>query len=65
MRRIPAGTQACAEPFPPWAACAGQLPAGGLDEPAFYSYAYPSPPGFSEASVEPQEAFLDVTLGEG
>lgn len=37
---------------------------GGIDEPAFYSYAYPSPPGFSGAPIEPKEAFFDQTLGE-
>lgn len=37
---------------------------GGIDEPAFYSYAYPSPPGFADAPVEPSEAFFDGTLGE-
>ena len=37
---------------------------GGTDEPAFYSYAYPSPPGFSDAPVAPEEAFFDTTLGE-
>ena len=37
---------------------------GGIDEPAFYSYAYPSPPGFSSEPVEPKEAFFDGTLGE-
>jgi hypothetical protein len=37
---------------------------GGIDEPAFYSYAYPSPPGFSNTPVEPGEAFFDGTLGE-
>ena len=31
---------------------------------AFYSYAYPEPPGFSEAAVEPKEAFYSRDLGE-
>ena len=35
-----------------------------LGEPAFYSYAYPAPDGFAEASVEPAEAFWDADLGE-
>ena len=37
---------------------------GGIDEPAFYSYAYPAPPGFSDAPVEPEEASFDRRLGE-
>lgn len=32
--------------------------------PAFYSYAYPSPDGFSERSVRPAEARFDRALGE-
>ncbi|WP_262268531.1 DUF5996 family protein [Microvirga yunnanensis] len=32
-------------------------------QPAFYSYAYPEPPGFREAAV-PQGASFDTTLGE-
>ena len=31
---------------------------------AFYSYAYPPPPGFAEAAVEPKAARFDATLGE-
>ena len=31
---------------------------------AFYSYAYPEPPGFSEAAVEPKEASYSRDLGE-
>lgn len=37
---------------------------GGVDQPAFYSYAYPSPPGFSAARVQPDAAFFDSALGE-
>jgi hypothetical protein len=37
---------------------------GGLDEPAFYSYAYPAPAGFSAAKVEPGAAFFSKELGE-
>jgi hypothetical protein len=33
-------------------------------EPAFYSYAYPEPPGFREAKVLPEQARYDATLGE-
>jgi hypothetical protein len=32
-------------------------------QPAFYSYAYPEPPGFRDATVTPGASF-DVTLGE-
>lgn len=37
---------------------------GGVDFPAFYSYAYPSPPGFADAIVAPGEAEFDTALGE-
>lgn len=37
---------------------------GGTDFPAFYSYAYPVPPGFGEAPVAPEAAYYDVSLGE-
>jgi len=37
---------------------------GGVDFPAFYSYAYPSPPGFAKAAVQPEAAAFDATLGE-
>jgi hypothetical protein len=37
---------------------------GGSDEPAFYSYAYPAPPGFAEVPVAPQAARFDAGLGE-
>jgi hypothetical protein len=37
---------------------------GGIDEPCFYSYAYPTPNGFSDATVEPAEARFDRDLGE-
>lgn len=37
---------------------------GGVDFPAFYSYAYPAPPGFADAAVEPDAAYFDTTLGE-
>jgi hypothetical protein len=37
---------------------------GGIDYPAFYSYAYPAPPGFAAASVKPAEAFWSKELGE-
>jgi hypothetical protein len=37
---------------------------GGIDFPAFYSYAYPTPASFAEARAEPKEAYFDRTLGE-
>ena len=37
---------------------------GGLDFPAFYSYAYPTPAGFAAADVEPEAAYFDSGLGE-
>jgi hypothetical protein len=37
---------------------------GGVAAPAFYSYAYPAPPGFSGATIEPRQAYFDTTLGE-
>lgn len=37
---------------------------GGFGRPAFYSYAYPEPPGFSSASVVPDEVFYDQGLGQ-
>ena len=40
--------------------------AGGVTptEPIFYSYTYPSPDGFSVASVEPEAASFNTELGE-
>jgi Family of unknown function (DUF5996) len=44
---------------------AGFWPGGGaIDYPAFYSYAYPAPPGFAEAPVRPDAAFFSAELGE-
>jgi hypothetical protein len=44
---------------------AGFWPGGGpVDYPAFYSYAYPAPDGFSTESVSPGEAFFDEKAGE-
>lgn len=37
---------------------------GGIDEPCFYSYAYPTPEGFAEQPVAPQDARFDQNLGE-
>jgi hypothetical protein len=36
----------------------------GAEEAAFYSYAYPTPPGFAEARVKPDAARFDKGLGE-
>jgi hypothetical protein len=38
--------------------------AGGEGGPFFYSYAYPSPPGFAGAPVRPEATRFDATLGE-
>lgn len=44
---------------------AGFWPGGnGVDFPCFYSYAYPSPPGFADAEISPTQAYFDRTLGE-
>jgi hypothetical protein len=37
---------------------------GGIDYPAFYSYAYPEPKGFRTAKVRPDAAFFSEALGE-
>ena len=45
---------------------AGFWPGGGgaIEEPAFYSYAYPAPGGFADAKVRPAAAYFHKTLGE-
>lgn len=45
---------------------AGFWPGGGgvIEEPAFYSYAYPAPDGFAEARVTPEAAYFHDKLGE-
>ena len=44
---------------------AGFWPGGGaIDYPAFYSYAYPEPPGYRTTPVRPAAAFFSETLGE-
>ena len=44
---------------------AGFWPGGGpIDEPAFYSYAYPQPAGFAEADVRPAAASYNKAFGE-
>ena len=60
--------------FPDWVAreayshevsSAGFWPGGGgVDFPAFYSYAYPAPDGFGDADVGPQGASFNDALGE-
>jgi hypothetical protein len=60
--------------FPDWVAreayshevsSAGFWPGGGgIEYPAFYSYAYPAPEGFSEAKVRPASAAWSKPLGE-
>jgi hypothetical protein len=37
---------------------------GGIDYPAFYSYAYPAPEGFGSAPVQPADAFFHEELLE-
>lgn len=37
---------------------------GGVDQAAFYSYAYPTPDGFKDASVSPDAAYWSDPLGE-
>jgi len=37
---------------------------GGIDHPAFYSYAYPQPAGFRDRAVAPKEALFSEALGE-
>ena len=44
---------------------AGFWPGGGpVDHAVFYSYAYPEPPGYAAASVQPKEAFYSQDLHE-
>ncbi len=43
----------------------GFWPGGGLvDEPVFYSYAYPEPQGFKDYPIQPQEAFYHTEMRE-
>jgi hypothetical protein len=43
----------------------GFWPGGGaITNPAFYSYAYPEPDGFSKAPVAPGEAFYSADFRE-
>ncbi len=44
---------------------AGFWPGGGaIDFPAFYSYAYPEPPGYRTATARPAQASFNTALGE-
>jgi hypothetical protein len=44
---------------------AGFWPGSGpIDYPAFYSYAYPEPPGFRAAKIRPDAAFFSEAVGE-
>jgi hypothetical protein len=43
---------------------AGFWPGGNGIEPSFYSYAYPTPEGFAQASVRPAAARFSTELGE-
>jgi len=38
--------------------------AGGLEEPAFYAYAYPEPPGCPTAPLDPPEAYYHMGMHE-
>ena len=35
-----------------------------IQEPAFYAYAYPEPPGFKAAQIQPAQAFYSPDFGE-
>lgn len=37
---------------------------GGFGKAAFYSYAYPAPPGFADAPLRPPQGLFDQKLGE-
>ena len=43
----------------------GFWPGGGdIDNPIYYSYAYPEPQGFKESAIKPKEAYYEAKLGE-
>ena len=43
----------------------GLWPGGGLvDNPAFYSYSYPEPPGFKDYAIQPREAYYHTGISE-
>lgn len=37
---------------------------GGLEEPAFYAYAYPEPPGYPTAAMDPADAYYHSDMHE-
>ena len=43
---------------------AGFWPGGMGEEAAFYGYAYPAPPGYTQVAVKPEAAYYHETLGE-
>jgi hypothetical protein len=44
---------------------AGFWPGGqGADDASFYSYAYPTPPGFQKSTVKPQGTYFNEDLGQ-
>jgi Family of unknown function (DUF5996) len=46
-------------------ASAGFWPGSGKDqEPAFYAYTYPEPPGYREAAIQPDAAYYHLDLSE-
>ncbi|WP_122465008.1 DUF5996 family protein [Brevundimonas lutea] len=45
-------------------ASAGFWPGGAGIAPSFYAYAYPTPAGYAEASIRPDAARFDTSLGE-
>jgi hypothetical protein len=57
------GPQVMHEAYSHEVSSAGYWPGGG-PEGAFYSYAYPDPPGYHDAPVGPAAAHWDVDLGE-
>jgi hypothetical protein len=66
--RHPGGAPNCAdwvmhEAYSKEVSSAGYWP-GGASEGIFYSYAYPEPDGFGQASVRPDPARYDQALGE-
>lgn len=42
----------------------GFWPGEGLGEPAFYSYAYPEPPGFANYKIKPEAAYYSTQFKE-
>ncbi|MEZ5988891.1 MAG: DUF5996 family protein [Planctomycetota bacterium] len=67
--RHPGGAPNCAdwvmqEAYSHELSSAGFWPGTGYGEAAFYSYAYPAPPGFAEARVRPAAACFHAGLGE-